>query len=254
KRRGHVREELVRDLVTADSLDRLRQLELAPVDPDPLRLPDPVGDVRRSHRAEEGAGLAGLDVEPELCAFQLLHQLLGLLEALGLVPRTAGCELLELGHPAGCGGLGEPPRQQVVAREARGDVDELAAEPDLLDVLSEDDLHRRLTLPVAVAPVATVAAAVRALLAALRDVRQQRHLACPLHRHGDLPLVAPAGTGDPARADLPLLGDVAPELVRVLPVDVHDLVSAEPTVLLPDRAGCRPAAPALLLTVLLLRH
>src|SRR6266576_5359843 len=109
-------------------------------------------------------------------------------------------------------------------------------------------------LPVAVAAVASVSPAVRPLLAPLRDVRQERHLARPLHRDGDLPLVAPAGSGDPPGADLSLLGDVAAELVGVFPIDLLDFVSAEPAVLLPDRAGSRAAAPALLLPVLLLCH
>src|SRR5215210_5216440 len=39
--------------------------------------------------------------------------------------------------------LGELARQQIVAREPRSDVDDLAAQADLLDVLSQDDLHRQ---------------------------------------------------------------------------------------------------------------
>src|SRR4051794_40051811 len=42
ERRRHVGEELDRDLVAADPLDRFGEVELAPVDPDPLRFPDPV--------------------------------------------------------------------------------------------------------------------------------------------------------------------------------------------------------------------
>src|SRR5204863_9697187 len=139
--RRHILEQLDRDLVAPDPLDRLRQVELAAVDADALRLPDPVGDVGRRHRAEQRAGLAGADVEADLLAFELLHQLLSLLEALGLVARSAGGELLELGDAARRGRLGEPARQQVVAREAGRDVHDLAAETDLLDVLAEDDLH-----------------------------------------------------------------------------------------------------------------
>ena len=59
---------------------------------------------------------------------------------------------------------------------------------------------------------------------AASDVRQQRHLAGALDRDRDLPLVAAARAGDAAGADLALLGDVAPELVDVLVVDLVDLL------------------------------
>src|SRR4029453_11027122 len=71
-------------------------------------------------------------------------------------------------------------------------------------------------------------------------VRQERHLARPLDRHRNLALVAPARPGDAARADLPLLGDVPPQLVVVLVVDLVDLLAAEVAVL-PARAAGRPA-------------
>ena len=63
---GHVREELDRHLVAADPLDRLRQLDLAPVDAHAPLGPELVRDVGRRHGAEEGARRAGRDVEAEL--------------------------------------------------------------------------------------------------------------------------------------------------------------------------------------------
>src|SRR5262249_36203779 len=140
-RRRHVLEELDRDLVAADPFDRLRQIELAAVDANALGLPDAVGDVRRRYGAEQRAGLAGVDVEADLRPLELVRELLGRLEALGLVAGAAGGKLLELGDASRGGWLGEPARKQVVAREAGRDVDDLTAEPDLLDVLAEDDLH-----------------------------------------------------------------------------------------------------------------
>src|SRR6185312_12168419 len=101
-----------------------------------------------------------------------------------------------------------------------------------------------IALPVSIAVTAVAAAAFRAVVPALGDVGQQRHFSRALDRDRDLPLVPPAGAGDPARADLPLLGDVAAQLVGVLPVDLHNLVPAEPAVLLPDRAGGGAAAGA----------
>src|SRR5262249_48773015 len=59
------------------------------------------------------------------------------------------------------------------------------------------------------------------------------------------PLVAAAGAADPARADLPLLGDVAPELGDVLVVDLLDLALAEEARLAPaagERGGALSAA------------
>src|SRR5262249_58782655 len=58
--------------------------------------------------------------------------------------------------------------------------------------------------------------------------------------------MAPARAGDPARTDLPLLGDVPPQLVHVLVVDLCDLLAAEPAVLLADRPSGGTAAPSLL--------
>ena len=70
ERGGHVGKELDRDLVAADPLDRLGQVELAPVDADLLRLPELLGDVGRGDRAEERAGLARGDVEAQLGALE----------------------------------------------------------------------------------------------------------------------------------------------------------------------------------------
>src|SRR5438067_1747888 len=101
-------------------------------------------------------------------------------------------------------------------------------------------------------PVVAPAAAPAALtiVGALGDVWQERHLACALHGLGDLHLVAPARAGDAPAADLPPLGDVPPQLVDVLVVDLRDLLLAEVTVAAPDRP-CR-AAGALALRCLLL--
>src|ERR1043166_2503896 len=79
------------------------------------------------------------------------------------------------------------------------------------------------------------------------DVRQQGHLTRALHRHRDLALVPAARARDAAVADLPLLGDVAAQLVDVLVVDLVDLVLAEEAGLALDRAGLRPLAPAALI-------
>src|SRR5262245_847565 len=109
----------------------------------------------------------------------------------------------------------------------------------------------------AVPAIAAVAPAASTLpiLRALGDVRQQRHLARPLHGGRDLHLVAAARAGDAAAADLALLGDVAPELVDVLVVDLRDLFLAEEAVAAPDLPrGTAGPPPLLLLLSLLSRH
>jgi hypothetical protein len=85
----------------------------------------------------------------------------------------------------------------------------------------------------------------RPLLAALGHVRQERHLAGALDRDGDLALVAAARAADPPGADLPLLGDVPPQLADVLVVDLLDLALAEEARLAPaarERGRALPAA------------
>jgi hypothetical protein len=48
---------------------------------------------------------------------------------------------LELADEPGCRDLGEPAREQVVARVPARDVHDFAAEADVLDVLTQNDLH-----------------------------------------------------------------------------------------------------------------
>ena len=129
------------NLVAADALERLGELDLAPVDAHLEALPDRVGELGLRDRPEEDAGLAGLDVEADLGLPEPLGDLLGLLEALRLVQRAAGVDLLELRDPGRRRRLGELARQQKVPRVPARDVDDLAAQAELLDVFSEDDLH-----------------------------------------------------------------------------------------------------------------
>src|SRR5829696_1804953 len=107
---------------------------------------------------------------------------------------------------------------------------------------------------VAVAVVAPRAAALVAVLAVVADVRQQRDLARPLDRRGDLVLVPAAGARDAARADLAAVRHVLAQRRDVLVVDLIDLVAAVAAGLAAPGAG-----PALLVTparrpAALLRH
>ena len=181
-------EDVDRHRVAADPLDVV-DADLAAVDADLADPPDLVGDVGRRDRAEQRSGRAGLDVEPEHELAERVRDLRGLLGAARLVHRLLGVDAPDLLDPSLRRDLGEVARQQEVAGVPAGDVDDLATQAELLHVLEQDHVHQ-------------------ALLA--RDVGQERDLAGPLDRDGDLPLVAAARAGDAAVADLALLGDVAP--------------------------------------------
>jgi hypothetical protein len=73
--------------------------------------------------------------------------------------------------------------------------------------------------------------------AALVDVGQQRKLTSTLDGARDLALVAAACAGDPARADLALLGDEFSQGHYVLVVDLLDLVAAMLARLTPSDTG-----------------
>jgi hypothetical protein len=61
----------------------------------------------------------------------------------------------------------------------------------------------------------------------LRRVGQKRDVTSPLQRDRQLPLVAGAGAGLPARFDLGSLGQIPTEAVDLLVVDLDRFVSAE---------------------------
>src|SRR5271170_3880634 len=95
----------------------------------------------------------------------------------------------------------------------------------------------RCSLPVPVAVAVAPAAARRVLATALVHIRQQRQLARALDGAGDLALMAPAGAGDPPRADLALLGDELLKRADVLVVDLLDLVATVLAWLAPAASG-----------------
>src|SRR5207302_8003630 len=96
-------------------------------------------------------------------------------------------------------------------------------------------------------------AAALAIVGALGDARQHRHLARPLDRGRHLHLVPAAGAGD-AAADLALLGDVAAQLGDVLVVDLGDVLLAEEAVAALDLPRRPAGPPPLLLLTLLSGH
>ena len=142
-----VLEDVDRDLVAADPFDRLRQVDLPPIDADLLRAPELVGDVRGGDRSEQGAGRTRLDVEAKLGILEHGRDLARLVDRARLVAGTLLVAPFHLGNARGRRCLGELARQQVVAGEAARDRDDVAAEADLVDVLQEDDLRRHQRSP-----------------------------------------------------------------------------------------------------------
>src|SRR4051812_5189821 len=74
-------------------------------------------------------------------------------------------------------------------------------------------------------------------------VRQQGHRPRPLDRARQRALMARAIAGDPARDDLAALAEEAAEHARVLVVDEHRLVGAEPAALPPAHAATTEPPP-----------
>src|SRR6185295_3395904 len=158
-------------------------------------------------------------VEPKLDTLDALRDPARLVDRLRLVPRTLRVALLELLHEPGRGDLGKPAREQEVARVPACDVDDVAAQAELVDVLRENDVHGLL----------------------VAHVRQEGELAGALDRDRDLALVAPAGAADPPRANLALLRNVTAKLVDVLVVDlVHLRLAEEAGLAAPAPHGCGP--------------
>src|SRR5207248_199234 len=124
------------------------------------------------------------------------------------------------------GRLGQLARKQVVTQVARGHIDDGALLTEGVHVLEQNRLGHVASFGLAVAvpvpvPVA-VSAPAYATTSGFGHVRQQGELTRALDRAGDLALVAPARSGDPARADLAALRDEPAQHRDVLVVDLVD--------------------------------
>ena len=128
--------------VRAERLDRLVELDLAPVDADPAGLPDRVGDVGRRDRPVQPVLGARPPLDREHRAVERVRHVARLVVALGLVAAALLRLALHLGD-AGVGRrLGQLPRAEVIAHVAGGDLDHVALAAELLDVLEQDRLCR----------------------------------------------------------------------------------------------------------------
>src|SRR4051794_16575394 len=136
----HPREDLDRDLVGPERLERLVELDLVSVDVDAAAR-QRVGDVLRRDRAVELAALTDLDAHREGRARDARRCDLGFLAlALPFVLATRDVVLPCTVRAAG-GGHGERVWDEEVGRIAVGDLLHLPALAQLGHVLREDDLH-----------------------------------------------------------------------------------------------------------------
>src|SRR5437764_1453211 len=147
-----------RDLCGAELLQRLGELRLAPVELDTGLGANRVDDVRRRHRSEEAAFLAGSGSDLDPLPGQLVGQRLRPF-AIARVPGfTVAAHRFALLHDT----LGRLDRQaarhEVVPRVAVGDLDEVALATDVLDVVAQHDLHDWSSPPAGAGAVASAAA------------------------------------------------------------------------------------------------
>src|SRR5690606_14814732 len=122
-------------------LDRLAQLDPAPVDGRAARRLDRVGDLAGRDRTEQPAAGAGPRGQPHLQRLDLGLDLVGLAEVTDLtsLPGPLDQRHLLLGTLAPRDG--EPLREQVVAPVPVLDLDHVAGRAEAGDLLGEDDLH-----------------------------------------------------------------------------------------------------------------
>ena len=138
--RGHLAVDLHRNGDFAERLERVGQVDLPLVDLESLG-DERLRDVGRSDRPVQGVVLADaagdLDLglrEPLAVGFRL--RLFLEIARLGGVPLALDLLLVGLGD-----GERQLARQQEVARVAVGDLDNLAASAEVIDVFSENDFH-----------------------------------------------------------------------------------------------------------------
>ena len=234
------------DHVGADVADRLVEVDLAPIDLDPARVPDGIGDVLGRDRPEQAPVVAGLlgnrEHGPAEHGRALARALLGLAQrALGASCRR-WATLIEARWRArracaaagSCAGTRPTRRPRSRARRAA-----LRPGSGLPAASPAPSQRSRSRSPVAIAATTTMVSA------AFGHVRQQRKLPGPLDGASHLALMPTARSGDPPRADLAAIGDESAQHGHVLVVHLLHLVPAVRTRLAAGRS--RPAlavAPA----------
>src|SRR5438094_70321 len=129
-----------RNVEVAEPFDRLRQVQLAAIDLEPLGR-QRFGDVGRRDRAVQRVGLADLLGDRDIERAQALDHRLGDLLLLGFFGHELPPLALDLFLVAFGRQQGELPRQQVVTGVAVGDLDDLASASQVVHVLTQNHLH-----------------------------------------------------------------------------------------------------------------
>src|SRR5262249_19305477 len=216
------------DVVRSDCLDRLREVDGAPIDAVTLAR-ERFGDVQSSDRSIELFLLADLAPKLQLHRLKLLRFRLSLILELLLARRDNLLVVLHLTEVFFIRHHRHLPRKKKVAAVSVLDGDNVARLAQFLNILSQDDFHRALPL------------------AGNNHVGNERQTAGAFDRHRHLSLVPRAVSGDPPRDDLASLGDEVLERRLILKVHLGVFFRAEPADLLSTKAP--PAAFFLVETV-----
>src|SRR5271165_1383363 len=130
------------DLVRTEGLDRVANLDPAPVELGTARLTDRRRDVGGPDRAEQPAAAARAPPHPHVQPLELRGDDLGVLEAADLPGRPGPLDQVDLLLRAAGPRHREAARDQVVAAVAGGHVHHVTGCPEAAHLLGEDELHR----------------------------------------------------------------------------------------------------------------
>src|SRR5580700_9364072 len=133
------------DLVRADGLDRVTDLDPAAVEYGTARLADRRGDVGGPDRAEQPAVAARAPPHPHVQLLELAGDDLGVLQAADLAGRPGPLDEADLLLRAAGPQHREAARDQVVAAVAAGHVHHVTGCTEAAHLLGEDELHRGTT-------------------------------------------------------------------------------------------------------------
>src|SRR5215217_1861694 len=140
--RIHALEQVNPYLVRSGRADRLVEMDVVPVESDARLALDLGRDLGRGDTAEELALLAHARLHGDRRAGELGGDRLGLGLRRRHANRVRPLETVGVPHPAARRLDREPTRDEVVARVAVGNLDDVAGVTELFDALLQDDLHR----------------------------------------------------------------------------------------------------------------